>query len=514
MKQLTKQLMKAFLCLAPFLAASQDGTLDTNFDADGILEGNGIGYVNVDLLAGLELFVYPDGKVMIGKTAGSPTGQPLSFGFSRLQSNGVPDITFSDDGVEIGHIAAYLTDFVLASNGHVIGLGIDPALSSRVLMRYNASGDLLSGSTEPNQGADMRQLEIKPDGKLVTAGAVGSPADKRFFVGQLNSDFSLDASFGSGGGVSITFDGPGIARQLALTENNLIVVAGDYVAGQDRDVGVAVVGPTGAPAFGFSNDGKRSLDFSGDDFLSALVVQPDGKYLVAGQNVNLTGRDLFLARIHPNGTLDNSFGNQGKVVIDVSGKEDWPADMALQPDGKILISGSACFNGAGCDFMLARFNKDGTLDAAFGENGYVLTDISGLEDRAYAMGLDPSGGVYVAGGVTVEPGLTTGNYAITKYLTDLSVDLSEPNDTEGSVLIYPNPVSEQINIQSASGTSGAYQFKLYNAAGQLVNSWDEGWHPAGEVQWTLNLGGKQVPGWHVLEISNGQQHQRVRVLLK
>lgn len=508
-------LLKALLFCIPFALAGQDGALDTSFDGDGILEGNGVGYDNVMLLPGLGLFAYPNGKLLIGMTAGSTSaGVQNGFAFTRLQQNSVSDVTFSDDGIVVGYIEALLTDFEVASNGNIIGLGLGPN-ATRVLMRFNGAGDvLLPSSVEANGGADMRLLEIQPDGKLVTAGSVGSGTNQHFFVGRLNNDFSIDILFASGGGTIIEFDGPGVARDLELTENGLIVVAGDFAGGQDRNVGVAVLTPTGAPVFGFSNDGKQSLDLSGDDFVTALTVQPDGKYLIAGQNVNLSGRDIFLARFNPDGTLDNSFGNQGKAVVDVSGKEDWPADMVLQTDGKILVSSSACFNNAGCDFLLARFNADGTLDPSFGNGGTVVSDLTGLEDRAYAMGLDPSGAVIVAGGSTIEPGFSTGNYVVAKYLTDLSVSLREPENQLGPVLVYPNPIVETAVVECASTTAGRYILQLRDAEGQLIRSWDEGWHPAGTAQFSLQFGKKQPAGWYTLEIANGQQRQVVRIMLK
>src|SRR5262249_3794930 len=78
--------------------------------------------------------------------------------------------------------------------------------------------------------------------------------------------------------------------------------------------------------------------------------------------------------------------------------------VALQPDGKIVVAGSATTASGGIDFALARYNTDGTLDTGFGSGGKVTTDFNGREDRIFAVVVEPNGQIVAAGFATTAGG--------------------------------------------------------------------------------------------------------------
>src|SRR5207247_10774489 len=94
-------------------------------------------------------------------------------------------------------------------------------------------------------------------------------------------------------------------------------------------------------------------------------------------------------RLTPGGQLDQTFGRGGKVTTDF-GAADYEQALAIQLDGKLVVAGWT-YNGSNDDFALARFNPDGTLDQTFGQEGTVTTDFASSTDQAYALAIQQDG---------------------------------------------------------------------------------------------------------------------------
>jgi uncharacterized delta-60 repeat protein len=169
----------------------------------------------------------------------------------------------------------------------------------------------------------------------------------------------------------------------------------------------------------FGVEGRVITDFGDTEMGRALAVQSDGKIIVVGNTGPMFNNDsgevtslarFALARYLPDGALDTSFGEDGRVTTafqeGTPNGEDGPAQaVALQPDGKIVAAGYArvppSFN---VSFALARYLADGSLDATFGDDGKVTTDIGallgivGANARASAVVLQPDGKIVAVGG--------------------------------------------------------------------------------------------------------------------
>ncbi|HEX8499370.1 MAG TPA: discoidin domain-containing protein [Pyrinomonadaceae bacterium] len=185
------------------------------------------------------------------------------------------------------------------------------------------------------------------------------------------------------------------------------------------------------PTFG-GGDGRVNDNFDGvgrGDQANAVVVQPDGKIVVAAQTPSQErGHDFGLARYNPDGTLDPSFGSGGKVLTNFpypNFANDRPHALALQPDGKIVAAGTA-----NADFALARYNPDGSLDQTFGAGGLVVTDFFGGGDTAYGVALQPDGKI-VAAGQAFRPNSTGSDFAAARYNPDGSPDTTFGDAAEG-----------------------------------------------------------------------------------
>lgn len=192
----------------------------------------------------------------------------------------------------------------------------------------------------------------------------------------------------------------------------------------DFDIALLVYRPDGMLDPSFAGDGIALVDFGHYDEGQGVVQQTDGKFVVGGFAKGPTGdADFALVRFHRDGTVDESFGTGGKVTTDFFGWSDTMLALAIQPDGKLVAGGHAARSGdpSELDFALARYNPDGSLDPSFGVEGKVTTDFFGGPDFIFRMLIQDDGKI-VGVGSTVDPESEIGNFAVARYNSDGSLD--------------------------------------------------------------------------------------------
>ena len=150
-----------------------------------------------------------------------------------------------------------------------------------------------------------------------------------------------------------------------------------------------------------------------------MVIQPDGKIVVAGAtDLNNPNSDFLVVRYNADGTLDATFDADGKATTDFGGKSDSAFAVALQSDGRIVVAGHSGTITTDRDFAVARYNTDGSLDTTFDADGRATTDFGSLNDEAYALAIAPTGKIVVAGNTSAR----NGDFAVARYLPDGSLD--------------------------------------------------------------------------------------------
>ncbi|HSI56719.1 MAG TPA: delta-60 repeat domain-containing protein [Ideonella sp.] len=246
------------------------------------------------------------------------------------------------------------------------------------------------------------------------------------------ADGDLDPAFGRAGQMMTDFDhSTDIAYAVALQADGKIVAAGttyknnDY---SDEDFAIARYNANGRLDATFGVNGRVTTDFPGlAAVVSAMVVQPDGKILVAGGAFPLFTflGDFKLARYNPNGSLDTSFGSGGIVTTRFGDHGSYAFSLALQPDGKIVAAGTAFVDfsfgdASDTDFALARYNTDGTPDTTFGSGGQITTDFDGFSDDAFSVLIQPDGKI-VAVGSAMNPA-NYYDFALARYLANGTLD--------------------------------------------------------------------------------------------
>jgi uncharacterized delta-60 repeat protein len=247
-----------------------------------------------------------------------------------------------------------------------------------------------------------------------------------------NADGTLDTTFGGDGRVTTDFTrAEGAAWGVAIQADGEIVAAGDagLRTGNSR-FAVARYNTDGTLDTSFGGDGKVTTQFTRkDDPVSSLVVQTDGKIVLAGgASPNGTNPNFALARYNADGRLDMSFGGDGKVTSDFGGRHDYANAVALQADGKLLAGGVTTFSRTAGRSRLAlvRYNADGTLDTGFSNDGRVTTDFTRLHDSVQGLAVQADGKV-VAGGIAAFGG-SNPNFALARYYADGTLDASFSGD--------------------------------------------------------------------------------------
>jgi uncharacterized delta-60 repeat protein len=232
----------------------------------------------------------------------------------------------------------------------------------------------------------------------------------------------LDPSFGTSGKVIAT-DLPGPAFALVVQADGKLVVAWWAPGEGFGSFGLARYSPNGTLDPSFGTGGIVTTSFgTGGARPFALVVQADGKLVAAGFAAIGTS-DFALARYNPDGTLDSGFGTGGLVTTDFAATNDQAVGLIVQADGKLVAAGSTDVIPGGSNFALARYNPNGTLDARFGTGGKVTTDFAGDVDVANALAVQANGRLVVAG-VSNTPGVANADFALVRYRSNGNLDRS------------------------------------------------------------------------------------------
>ncbi|MBA3333837.1 MAG: hypothetical protein H0U30_07595 [Actinobacteria bacterium] len=368
----------------------------------------------------------------------------------------------------------------------------------------------------------------------------------------------LDPSFGTGGKVATDFGGSEAAQALILQPNGKIVVGGSTYQGDEVTAALARYLPDGSLDPVFGGDGTVTLGVSGSIWGLAfrpgggviavgefgavriqwnglldttfgtngvaqlpfgnawdLAIQQDGKIVAVGCNGCLGNSDFRVARLNPDGTTDESFGNGGEVDTDFDA-QDTPFAVAVQRDGRIVVAGWAeNANSTESDFALARYNPDGSLDSTFDGDGRTTIDF-GAREFAYDLAVQSDAKLVVVGQSTLPP---TGNdFALARLNTDGSLDtqgldryLDAPFGTGGKVLtsfgdddiatsveIEPGGKILVAGLASPEGTDGDFGLVRYNVDGSV----DSSFGTAGKVTTAMTTG-EDVP-WGVVVQRDGR----------
>jgi uncharacterized delta-60 repeat protein len=522
---------------------NSDGTLDTTFDNDGIVTGTTFdcafsiaiqsdgkivaqsfsNVIRYNSNGSVDSSFGNNGRVAVGQyniyktrsLAIQTDGKILATGYAhgglslfRFNTDGIADVSFAGEGsmlLQSGYLIqsnAITTQF----DGKIVIAGA--AANGVNVFRVNSNGSVDSSFgtngvvTSYSDWVEIVSLIIQPDSKIVTTQSYRLDVpDRNFSVNRYNTDGSLDASFDSDGKV-ITgeFAGNSNLSAVAVQPDGKIVAAGYTTVSTypyTFDFAVARYNANGTLDTSFDQDGKirTAVGNIGFDRAYAVAVQSDGKIVVAGSteyrnNNNLAG-GFAIVRYNQDGSLDNSFDGDGKMITEIPNRYFGSASSVLiQPDGKIVAAGTT--SGTTVNQTIVRYNSDGSLDNTFGNNGvFIETDWKINDIVSLAIQSD---GKFVTIGTAytlVSIGISNVGFAVARYNSNGTPDntfgvqgkvitpfgssgqvKSLKIQTDGKIIAGGTSLGETLNTDPSDNTKQVFTIFRYNPDGNLDSAFD------------------------------------------
>uniref|UniRef100_UPI00405617EF delta-60 repeat domain-containing protein n=1 Tax=Candidatus Electrothrix sp. TaxID=2170559 RepID=UPI00405617EF len=236
----------------------------------------------------------------------------------------------------------------------------------------------------------------------------------------------------------------------------------------------------------FGDNGKVAVDLgSYGDQANAVLVQPDGKILVSGSTSNTADLDFMLFRLLADGSLDSEFNFDGTVSTAIGTHDDEAFALALQEDGKILAAGYSSNKGSR-DFAMARYNSDGSLDRSFGFEGMVVTAVSASDDEITGIAVQEDGKIMLTGTALGDEGRVV---VLARYLSNGSPDYTFADEGFALSAVGTDARAESLVLTEEGRilVAGTYQEKE-NAALMVL-----GYDANGDLDTSFGYEGVTVP---------------------
>lgn len=468
-----KNLYLLLVLAISFASYSQSGTLDPTFGNDGIVETA----ISSTANSATGVIVQPDGKIISTFYAEEPILDMAAV--ARYNTDGSLDDNFGTNGIvalQIGTNSAYAMDAALQPDGKIVigaySWDFNESTGDFILIRLLDDGTLdnsfgTDGKVVVDSGGSdvAAKIKVLANGKLLL---VGKSQDK-FSAARFNIDGTLDTTFGVNGWSLIGFPVGSVsaANAVAIQDDNKILLGGYIFDNTTYSNQVAAVrlNADGSPDESFGTEGKVNFMFGEyDDASDGIAVQSDGKIILGGSTMTDISFDFAAVRLNNDGSIDNRFGNNGLATAGIDGGIfNFARSMQLQSDDKIIISGLVNY-GDTSDFAMIRFDKNGTIDNTFGNNGKVSTDIDGREDEVQAITLQQDNKIIVVGSSDLQSDVK--KMIVARY-DNIILGIEDFQNLEFS--LYPNPAKEQLTIK-LSDDSTNYQVSIFDILGKKVYS--------------------------------------------
>ncbi len=441
------------VCPAATNTYAQPGTLDTTFGANGVVTTTVTPFTNLVN----EIAIQPDGKIIA-------VGSGDSMEVVRYNVNGSLDTSFNGTGMAVSTPGDAL-GVAIQPDGKIIVVGNDGNIANIDLkvVRYNANGTLdtsfdgdgivttaIAGGTDVAYG-----VAVQSDGKIVVSGRSDTPPNFQtsYAVIRYNANGSVDTSFGTQGIIVPAMSGNVFAHQLALQADGKIVVACNRISNGERILVMLryTSGGQPDPAFGVNGIVETRVGIGVE--YAAVALQTDGKIVVSCSGfTNASSYDFWVVRYNTDGSLDDTFGNMGlaQTPIGPGTALDQAKALVIQPNGKIVVGGRAP-SGVNSNFVAVRYNKNGSLDPKWGNGGIATTDLGGNADSINAVAIQTNGRIVAAGESDVGTAGTR-KFALVRYKGDTAENFDYDRDGSADISIFRPSAGDWYVLGSFNGS--------------------------------------------------------------
>lgn len=367
---------------------------------------------------------------------------------------------------------------------------------------FNLTGKRIDVIGFDNYAYDRKayDVEVQSDGTII----VGGTSNEDYAFIKYSSDGTPFSAFGGNGKVEYDLNGNygEEAYTISITDDNKIFAGGSSYRVCTTEIGIIRLNSDGSIDNSFGWNGQLIADFNnGSEYALAMELQADGKILTAGFHKDTSGHyDIEVIRYTQDGDIDNTFGTNGFVVHDFGYDESKAFAIAIEDNGDIIVAGSF---GSSSQFSvgLVRFKTDGTLDNSFGVNGIIVSDItSSSRDRIRALLIQPDG-KYLAAGYAVTNSF---DFLVLRYLSQNN-KVIDINQGVLNSRIYPNPTNELIfNLEYEIKKEQFVKIELTDIGGNLINQLQNEKSVVGKYNKQLTLPAKLQTGCYFVRITTEQ----------
>jgi len=376
----------------------QAGTLDASFGTSGISNmnfGTSCSSTKSTLLS--------NGKIiLVGSITNATTGADAAI--VKYKKDGTLDNTFGINGTvttDFGTQTDKANNVTIQSDGKILICGrIDPnTLNPKFFIsRYDSLGNLDNSFAINGKIIDsmytFNVIKVQTDGKIIAAGSktynINGIFNWRtdFFVSRYNSNGSIDNSFGTNGVVILNADTSNFFTDLEIQNDGKILACGkgnnpsNPINGNHR---IFRLNSNGTIDNSFGTNGRITMP-SGEGYLTDINLKNNSKIICAGGG-HTNGFEIY--QFNMNGSIDSTFGNNGKVFTSFNALDSPGMGVNIQQDGKIILGGYA-----DAVYAIARYSANGVLDNTFGNAGKVTTPNTG---NAQSCFLQTDGKIVLAG---------------------------------------------------------------------------------------------------------------------
>ncbi len=313
---------------------------DNTFGGDGIVSTQIPGEV---IGSASDVAIQPDGKIIVSVLAQGQSSNDMAV--VRYNTDGTLDTSFSGDGIvntPFGNDTDIANAVTLQTDGKILVAGtlINGQFAGSAILRLNTDGTF--DTNFDGDGIVLNSLlngtvavAVQTDGKILVAGNSFNGNEDYFSVIRLNSNGSLDSAFGSNGKAAVSFGLIDFLSDMVLQSDGKIVLVGNAdLSSSNPYPALLRFNSNGTLDNTFDGDGKVTTRIAGLGAKS-VTTQPDGKILVGGS----LALDSAVWRYNPNGSLDTSFDGDGIAVTSFGANSDAANDLIVQPDSKIIAAG-------------------------------------------------------------------------------------------------------------------------------------------------------------------------------